>query len=63
MVSVANPEKSAIFARETETAQLDQMFQPFGMLPHEVDIDLTFYDTKYGAFFTPRRHWCLAGEI
>ncbi|KAK0274197.1 hypothetical protein LTR35_011706 [Friedmanniomyces endolithicus] len=63
MAGVADSEKSTMFAQEIQAVQPYQLFQPLSTLPEEDDNNMTYYDTRDGSFFTPRRHWCFAGQI
>lgn len=42
---------------------MGDLFVTFEELPHENDINLDFYRTSDGWFYSPRRHWCLLAEI
>ena len=47
----------------TTNINVDSLFLPFRELPGENDVDLSFYQTKDGFYFTPRRHWCFVATI
>jgi hypothetical protein len=42
---------------------MDTLFLTLNELPHDEDLDLNFYSTADGSYFSPRRHWCLVGQI
>lgn len=52
-------ESSCFLATQT----MDTLFLTLNELPHDEDIDLNFYRTADGCYFSPRRHWCLVGQI
>ena len=41
----------------------DSLFLNFDALPDDNGIDLAFYQTTNGFYFTPHRHWCYLAEI
>lgn len=42
---------------------MDALFLTLNELPQDESIDLNFYRTADGYYFSPRRHWCLVGQI
>lgn len=42
---------------------METLFLAFDELPHDDNIDLRFYRTSTGSYYSPRRHWCLLAEI
>jgi hypothetical protein len=42
---------------------METQFLTFDELPHDDDIDLRFYHSSNGSYYSPRRHWCLLAEI